>query len=322
MTGHNPMKELVDFDRDALIQDISDKCGVTHLDSATWACLWLADLPNLRSIVEEFATGTFVYDSATQLKAWQIPCTDTEETTERIGYSGKRPADALSSKQPKRVSKKPRVSIKEEPVASIALTKEETPEERCKKRDKAICVITHAAEPVDAVPIYPKILGTPTDRAHSRRLSDFCKWAKRFWSSDAVDRWAALICGTNDLDPCSGLITLSTHVEQLWRRGRFALMPIRPAKDRKAMRVGFFWLPQNKYADSVLLTSRPLLLDNLKEGPGHTKLFGCFRESLISSNSVTVLQTDDPVKLPLPSPELLELQWILNRVVALSGVVG
>lgn len=49
--------------------------------------------------------------------------------------------------------------------------------------------------------------------------------------------------------------------------------------------------------------------------PQNTKLFDCDTERIIKSGEKITLQTDDP----LPSMELLEMQWILNRVKTISG---
>jgi hypothetical protein len=45
-------------------------------------------------------------------------------------------------------------------------------------------------------------------------------------------------------------------------------------------------------------------------------------ERIIRSEKKISLITDDPVTRPLPHPALLEMQWILHRVTAMSGAAG
>jgi hypothetical protein len=42
---------------------------------------------------------------------------------------------------------------------------------------------------------------------------------------------------------------------------------------------------------------------------------------LIVSEDVVTMTTDDPVTRPLPSWDLLEMQWVLGRLLAISGAV-
>jgi hypothetical protein len=42
----------------------------------------------------------------------------------------------------------------------------------------------------------------------------------------------------------------------------------------------------------------------------------------IESGDIFTLTTDNPRKRPLPSLELLEMQWILQRITAMSGAAG
>jgi hypothetical protein len=43
---------------------------------------------------------------------------------------------------------------------------------------------------------------------------------------------------------------------------------------------------------------------------------------VIESGDIYTFTTDDPAKLPLPSWELLEMQWVLQRLTAMSGGAG
>ena len=45
-------------------------------------------------------------------------------------------------------------------------------------------------------------------------------------------------------------------------------------------------------------------------------------ESKIQSDDLITIRTNDPINHPLPSVKLLQLQWTLLRVLAMSGVAG
>ncbi|KAF7133739.1 hypothetical protein CNMCM5793_005093 [Aspergillus hiratsukae] len=54
----------------------------------------------------------------------------------------------------------------------------------------------------------------------------------------------------------------------------------------------------------------------------NSKLWDCDTEKMIISGHDIIFKTEDPDAYPLPSKKILELQWILNRVLALSGATN
>jgi hypothetical protein len=73
------------------------------------------------------------------------------------------------------------------------------------------------------------------------------------------------------------------------------------------------------YTEKVQVDMPPILLSGHDCGPRDTKLFDCKTETKIKSGDVLVFHTEDPVNLPLPSIDLLNMQWLLNRLLAMSG---
>ncbi|PYI34920.1 hypothetical protein BP00DRAFT_422854 [Aspergillus indologenus CBS 114.80] len=43
---------------------------------------------------------------------------------------------------------------------------------------------------------------------------------------------------------------------------------------------------------------------------------------ICSGHKIIIMTTDDPQDKPLPSMELLQMQWTLNRLAALSGAAA
>ncbi|OJJ05768.1 hypothetical protein ASPVEDRAFT_32124 [Aspergillus versicolor CBS 583.65] len=96
---------------------------------------------------------------------------------------------------------------------------------------------------------------------------------------------------------------------------RFALKPIEASPDGKQLRVQFFrwnYVPLNlpgppEEPDSTGISACSTQLDNIEIG------------QRIQWDDIIIFTTTDPEKLPLPSIGLLDMQWALHRLNALSG---
>jgi hypothetical protein len=100
---------------------------------------------------------------------------------------------------------------------------------------------------------------------------------------------------------------------------RFALQPVELSEDKKVLKVKFFWLPVAKYRKSIAITTRPSLPSDLKHVGKQTKLFNCETSAQICSGDIITMHTVDPETHPLPSLEILGMQWALTRVLGMSG---
>lgn len=69
----------------------------------------------------------------------------------------------------------------------------------------------------------------------------------------------------------------------------------------------------------VAITDIPSWVNHHDASPLGCKLFNCLTEQKICSGDVITMRTEDPISHPLPSWDLLDMQWVLHRVVALSG---
>ena len=141
---------------------------------------------------------------------------------------------------------------------------------------------------------------------------------RAFWPNERVEAWYGAIFPQGP-NVCQNLICLSPDAHAYWERAYFALKPIRLSEDKKRLDVQFFWLSSNPRVSSVHTADVPSLPANLDHGPGLTKLFDIETGEEIRSGREISLETDDPVSRPLPDFGLLEMQWILHRVAAISG---
>ena len=159
----------------------------------------------------------------------------------------------------------------------------------------------------------------PSSTTGSPRFN-FWDTLKRFWSDDRIREWRNVIFPDQNspdkgVETCYNLICLSSDAHAYWKRAYFALKPIQLSDDKTCLDVEFHWVPKYNYSSEVDILASP---QSLNGGP-KIKLFHFPTDRRICSGEKISLKTDDSVKRPLPHLALLEMQWILHRVAAMSG---
>ncbi|PGG95396.1 hypothetical protein AJ79_10083 [Helicocarpus griseus UAMH5409] len=201
-----------------------------------------------------------------------------------------------------------------------------TASNKCKERDNYECVFTGWEEPDDAR-IYPQCLIKASGR-EPRAVARFWGILDWFWEDDHVQRWKKEIFGDPQnlkapKDGCFNMISLNKHLHSLWGAGRFALRPMEISADHKELKVEFHWQPKPSHGTEEidLLTepasSRGLYTYDGKRGfsaPEGDQVY-----KAICSGDVFSIITNDSSNLPLPSWDLLEMQWHLQRIAGMSG---
>jgi hypothetical protein len=140
-----------------------------------------------------------------------------------------------------------------------------------------------------------------------------------FWSKERTDTWYnAIFSSPEKTEVCQNLLCLSPNAYAYWERAYFALKPIRISDDKKRLDVQFFWLSSNTLVSGINTLQAPSLLAP-DYGPNLTMLFNNESRKEIRSGDEISLHTDDPVSRPLPDFSLLEMQWFLHRITAMSG---
>jgi hypothetical protein len=200
---------------------------------------------------------------------------------------------------------------------------------KAKERDGKMCVLTGSGL-VEVAHIYPfsQLKYPEEDTFGARHI--FWDHLKNFWPEEKVTTWIAQLfprglCRTGD-ERVDNQITLSRDAHGLWNRGAFALKPISISDDKTTLEVQFFWQKRQantKPAMSLLImpySTRGLEQDDTTTDAGINVLHDERRQGVkIKSGDVFELKTDDVAQQPLPSFQLLELQWFLTRVVGMAG---
>lgn len=135
----------------------------------------------------------------------------------------------------------------------------------------------------------------------------------RFWermstlfTPHRVSRWKRAVA---DAEGSSGILQnmlcLSDPARELWKEGAFALKPLDdPEPTSTSLSVEFHWIEwaPNEGADF----------------PECPPLFNFRTGQYIRSGDIFTIHTDDPVSMPLPSVEIVNMQWVLTRIVGLA----
>jgi hypothetical protein len=146
---------------------------------------------------------------------------------------------------------------------------------------------------------------------------------RNFWPEEKVTVWQQQLfpeglSRVGAKERVDNRITLSKDTHEAWNKGAFALKPI--SRDRATIRVKFFWQKTQANArPSMSLTTIPHSTKDLKTFNDQYELARQEEERFVRSGEIFELKTSHPVKMPLPSFELLELQWFLTRIVGMAG---
>lgn len=158
---------------------------------------------------------------------------------------------------------------------------------------------------------------------------DFWNLLDLFWESDKIKRWKNKIFldsgyPNTGVEACSNLICLSPNAHLMWSHGIFALKPLELTDNDTRFVVRFFWQPRpdHNFEDFVDLVKEPPRSDNLNS-IGKDFWLCCLNNDgtckNIQSGQTFSLHTNDPTNQPLPSWDLIEMQWTLQRLVRMSG---
>lgn len=149
------------------------------------------------------------------------------------------------------------------------------------------------------------------------------KTLKFFWPEEKVNAWFEAVRQTTKTP--RNLLSLSPSAHSYHGRSYFALKPIDINEDQTELTLQFFWLPRANNSPMVRLSMRPSVpsigdvRDVGNEGSNKVKLFNVYTDKPIFSGDLILMKTADPKELLLPDVALLEMQWVLNVVAAMSA---
>ncbi|KAL2870592.1 HNH endonuclease signature motif containing protein [Aspergillus lucknowensis] len=326
-------RELQSPERAELIEQLRKVTGLDMINTATCAMLWFADIEVLRGHLKDaesglrgrglVKTGFQSLENRNALKAWlarpQARSEAADPADPPVSESSRmtRGTSVANRSRSRSRSKLPRLQDPQvnPPRLSPRVPRSTDAKDRASKRDNERCVLTKMGEPIEVCHIYPYSLGQKSDTAQEQ----FWGILGTFWSETTIKDWQTHIFGDQGTEVCQNMLTLNVLAHQLWGKARFALEPVEISKDRKTLTLRFWWLPSRKY-ELVRMTTAPSLPNDLESGPQGSYMVDRETKEIVRSGHEITMTTDDPETKPLPSFELLHMQWVLNRVAAMAGM--
>ncbi|KAL4744634.1 hypothetical protein BDW72DRAFT_212320 [Aspergillus terricola var. indicus] len=291
--------------RSTLIQAISAAAQISKVDSAIWAFLWTADILNLETMLDSARSNPrMVYrqlidchQARDAIKKWMV----------RTQFPDKEQHEDHKLKEkkarPRSMSKERSANLDSILSWNAAL---------CKTRDGNKCVITKANAHLDAGPSnvdkdsdvkVTHLAPISLEGGKCIKNEPFWSTLRLFFSDRKVDNWIAATRVTTDT---SNMICLSEGAAQALGNARYALKPRRLSANRTEMETELFTLPRSYNNGRKDILAKPV-----PDGAGGKGEGVCANIRLETQNSRVY---------ELPSWEILELAWHMNRVAALSGI--
>ncbi|OAX77409.1 hypothetical protein ACJ72_08293 [Emergomyces africanus] len=343
----------VEFNSDRrhfLLCELEDALG-DSLPAITWSCLWLADMSILESKWQQLKTTDELHlfitilktaDLASMVRYWSqrhrqksttsstrstssvsstalplllqtVPNPDTTAHTSQLQQS---PLPTVTT--PSRGLKRKRGDNESAPdiprkVQENRGRRSAVAKDICRARDASACIVTKFPDYIDVAHIFPFSMG----RNHQQTQS-FWLLLRVFWSEERVAGWKKAIL-PNGTETPENLMCLAPNLHRLHTNGRFALQPIKLSEDQTKLTLRFYWLPRPDLPARRSLRDRAHIDDNLTELPRHLNIHNSITHRPVCSGDEIILETSDPINLPLPDIRLLDMQWVLQRLMALSG---
>ncbi|GLA61713.1 hypothetical protein AtubIFM55763_011054 [Aspergillus tubingensis] len=337
LASRGPADELLDPERRKIIAELSVYIGHVKLPSTGWALLWFTDLAILRKYLKICQESKIPMDVACKytqsdtlkeiIMSWKCRSRGSlasqegaeEQDIERTPKKRQRTSET-ASRIPTLAGNTRPAAVGPQETTKQPAGRSESAKKLCKERDQNACLLTGYSEPLEVAHIFPYSLGQK-----KTELEIFWGILRMYWSGEKIDKWREQVLGPNGTETCSNLMCMSNLAHKLWETARFALNPLSISEDQKVMKVKFYWMPINKFSDNMPSRIVPTPFPDgrvssiVVKGRPNAKLFNINTDIALRSGDVLTFKTDDPVGHPLPSMELLSMQWALHRVLALSG---
>lgn len=305
-------------ERQDLLSEFVQYIGKDSVSAPLWACLHACDISKLRVLVESARNGlSQAYLDMLETDTMSLPLqwVQAQSLSETSSSSSSSSSDSCTSTCSTEVP----TSL---PSKATTLAGE---------RDGGKCALART-EPCEVVHIYPKgLIDSQPEPTISNAVPDFWDLLEIFFDIDHIRRWRREIFRdpfdpSIPLDGCHNRICLDHATHDSWIRGSFALRPVAVSEDNKQLTVQFYWQskPLHSSFDKVEVLQAPDSSKGLIHGDGDMLYIhpdgNAENEYHVSSGDVFVFRTENPKTHPLPSFELLDMQWHLNRICLMSGV--
>jgi len=321
--------------RRKLFEDASRRLPTASLSPLVWAFFQVGNLESLQELCQNKASWNNVFNESKKpvfemeakdaIRLWRQARQEKDTTL----TPSKRSAStafgrSTTSSPPLRLQA---TSLANPPRTRSPMHRSGTVATQCKQRE-GLCAVTRQSA-LEACLIYPHCAfdgGNP-------RVRSYWDILRFFWPLEKVDSWRAKIFGDDTASTPLGtetiqnMLTLTVTLHRWHSEGAFALRPVRMSNDKTRLELEFHWLAQQQRdpTASVDLMEQPASSRDLpysRRGAVCCRFEDVTKPTLLISGTRFTMTTEDPVNLPLPDAGLLEMQWHLQRVVAMTGAAG
>ncbi|KAH3592609.1 hypothetical protein KXV95_002432 [Aspergillus fumigatus] len=187
----------------------------------------------------------------------------------------------------------------------------------CQDRDK-VCILTNYSKDIcQPYPLYPVWMSDENTDV----MRQFFEGLRQVWSDEKVDEWYNAIYGdVSGPEKPENLVLLSPDAYLLFTKGYIAFEPVDKDPEGMWLSLKLWWLQRDE-KDNVDFSIIPHLPSDLNPYEYGIALHDVCNDSPLLSGKTITLNTHDPQNYPLPDTRIIEMQWVLNRVLALSGSV-
>ncbi|CAK7274727.1 hypothetical protein SEPCBS119000_006321 [Sporothrix epigloea] len=188
---------------------------------------------------------------------------------------------------------------------------------RAKARDGNVCLLTGTENP-EAAHIYPFSAGLKRESTQIDHIATLAS----FWGQERADAWRSQFRSSRVTESPKNLLSLNNQIHFWWGAGRLALRPMQTL-DPCTIKVQLHWLRRSARRPTMLSNGSLDDISALCGGGTDFESWGrppvAHRKSglPLETGQIFTIRADDPQDLP--SFELLEMQWDLLRIAAMSG---
>ncbi|KAM5432372.1 hypothetical protein MferCBS31731_007575 [Microsporum ferrugineum] len=320
-TPHILETELLNAERVELLNELDKLFQEEPISREVWAFFWVSDIDKLKEIVSKLRTEPNLaahYEMSVEetmiVKHWAQKSRQASALSTPASSQTPLPAGSPANRPG---------GLKRKPGDETIKGRSKTEADKCRKRDGEECVITKAGTPIEIAHIFPFSMRHLQSPEELVRRYNFWKTLRLFWPEEKVNAWFQAIGATTETT--RNLLSFAPHTHSYHGRAYFGLKPVEMNEDQTQLTLQFYWLPWASKPQRVRLTTRPdvpSIRDGREVGSersGKVKLFDVYSNKPIFSGDVIVMKTADPEEWPLPDLALLEMQWVLNVVAAISA---
>ncbi|KAI9933938.1 hypothetical protein ASPWEDRAFT_168213 [Aspergillus wentii DTO 134E9] len=282
--------EFNESGREDLIRELGRALGLERFNLSAWLLLWFSDVQVLRDLVTTVTSDKTARDD---LHGYLSPGSKNFDEVIKAWLVER-----------KDISRTGRAS----PATDF--------DSLCRKRDQKKSVVTKGRDVLRAAGLFPSVLG---ERENTYANETFWKHLGLFWSTEKIEAWQK--AAQEQANTLENYITMASGVHRFWEMALFALKPI--AKTENSLTLQFFWMSSEIRAGdndtSISVLAEPSFPCSSDSTPKGSLLFCCDTEERICSGRAITLYTENSDTHPLPSWDLMEMQWMFQRIAALRG---